>query len=109
MTMRVPREELVACPAEALPDGFRTALLHWTNRLPGRLQTPDLGRRILPVGRLRELFGPDAQRLFFREVLGPDRLPRDEIVAAAREKAVARGAKAVPHRLLAARSEERRV
>src|SRR5690606_32490972 len=81
-------EEAIGCRAEALPDGFRAALAHRADGLPLGLQLLQFGSSGLPVGRLGQLFGARAQRLLAGEVLGPHRLARRQVVAAAREERV---------------------
>src|SRR5207244_8706622 len=64
-------EEAIAGPAEALPDRLRSALLDRTDRLPLGLEALDLGGRLVPIARVGERFGLDAQRFLLREVLLP--------------------------------------
>ena len=101
-------EEQVARGAELVPDRVRLALLHRADRLPVDLQPLDARRRLLPLGRLRQLLRLGDQRFLALEVLGPVLLALLEIVLAAREELVARGAEALPHRLLVAARDRRR-
>ena len=78
----IAREEPIAGAAEALPDRLGPALLDRADRLPLGLQAPELRRRVVPVRRLGQRFGLRAQRFLLRQVLGPRRLARGEILVA---------------------------
>src|SRR5207253_86790 len=99
VALSVPREEAIARSTEPLPDRLGARFLHRTDGFPLRLQPFHLDRGRIPLGRLGERLGSHAERLLFRKVLRPHRLPLGQIVRACGEESIARRAEPFPDSL----------
>ena len=99
MALLVPLEKAIAGRAEAMPDQLGLVLPYRPDRLPLGLQPLQLRGRSLPIAGLGECLRAHAERFLLREVLGPRVLPLREILVAAGEEAIARGAETFPRRL----------
>src|SRR5438093_216723 len=98
--LRISREEVVACAAEALPQRFGTAFLHRADRLPFGLEAFDFADGGVPVCRLAERFDFRAERVLLCQVVRPPRFAVGEVGVTTREEAIAGGAEALPDRFL---------
>src|SRR5262249_7543323 len=93
---RVAREESIPRPAEAVPDRFGFAFLHRPDGAPLGLEFLDLGGGLIPVGRFRERFGTDAERVLSGQILRPHDLTLGEVLVPAGEEVIAGRAEPIP-------------
>src|SRR6185503_10468148 len=91
----VPLEELVGGGAEAVTDFLGLAAAHGADVLPGGLHPLEFRGRRIPLGGLAQLLCALDEGVLGGEVVRPDLLARREVLAAAREERVRRGAEAL--------------
>src|SRR5258705_678575 len=93
------REESIAGGAEALPHGFLVATADGPDLFPFRLEALHLGRRLDPVGRVRQRLGTLAERLLRGQVRAALLVLCDQVRGRAREHFVLCRLEAAPHGL----------